>query len=123
MVEAIEDMPEGTIGYRATGHVTREDYREVLEPAMRAAAEVGEVRMVYAIGPGFEKFEPGALAEDAKTGVSLGFSHPHAWKRVAVVTDVEWIVKAMHGFGWMAPGEVKTYAVEQLEEAKRWVAA
>ncbi len=73
-------------------------------------------------GPGSRSSRPEQLAEDAKTGVSLGFSHPHAFKRVAVVTDVDWIVKAMHGFGWMTPGEVKTYALEQLEEAKSWVA-
>ncbi len=30
MVERIEDMPQGTVGFRATGHVTREDYREVM---------------------------------------------------------------------------------------------
>ena len=27
MIEPLEDMPEGTIGFRATGRVTREEYR------------------------------------------------------------------------------------------------
>jgi hypothetical protein len=27
---------------------------------------------VFAVGPGFEEFEPGALVEDAKVGVTLG---------------------------------------------------
>ena len=32
--------------------------------------------MVFAVGPGFEKFELGALAEDTKTGVTLGWAIP-----------------------------------------------
>ena len=97
MIEPLEDMPEGTIGFRATGRVTREEYREVLLPAMSAAAEAGAVRMVFAAGPGFEEFEPGALVEDTKAGIRLGIGHPHAWKRAALVTDVEWIDTAVHG--------------------------
>ena len=30
MVERIDDMPAGTIGLRASGKLTRDDYREVL---------------------------------------------------------------------------------------------
>jgi len=32
MIERIEDMPAGTVGLRASGRLTREDYRKVLEP-------------------------------------------------------------------------------------------
>jgi hypothetical protein len=41
-------MAAGTLGFRATGHVTREEYRDLLLPAMKEAAEAGEVRMVFA---------------------------------------------------------------------------
>jgi hypothetical protein len=115
-------MAEGTFGFRATGRVTREEYRDVLLPPMRAAAEAGDVRMVFAIGPGFEKFELGALAQDTKSGVTLGLGHPHAWKRTALVTDVDWIEKALHMFAWLTPGEVKLYDLDGLENAKAWVA-
>jgi hypothetical protein len=123
VIEALEGMPAGTIGFRATGRVTREEYRDVLLPPMRDAAEAGDVRMVFAIGPGFEKFEVGALAEDTKAGITLGLGHPHAWKRTAVVTDVDWIAKALHMFSWLTPGEVKLYELDRLEDAKAWVAA
>lgn len=123
MIEALESMPDGTIGFRATGRVTREEYRDILLPPMRDAAEAGDVRMVFAIGPGFEKFELGALAQDTQAGVTLGLGHPHAWKRTALVTDVDWIAKALHMFSWLTPGEVKLYAPDRLEDAKKWVAA
>ena len=121
MIEELHDMPVGTIGFRASGHVTRDDYRNVLLPPMRAAAEAGAVRMLFAIGPGFEEFEPGALVEDTKAGVTLAIGHPHAWKRVALVTDVEWIHKAVHMFIWLIPGEIMVRGLGDLEEAKAWV--
>jgi hypothetical protein len=122
MIERLEPMPAGTIGFRATGRVTRDEYQELLLPVMRDAAKAGEVRMVFAVGPGFERFEPGALAEDTKAGITLGIGHPHAWKRTALVTDVDWIAKALHFFGWLTPGEVKLYDLDGLEEAKTWLA-
>lgn len=61
MIERLEDMPVGTIGFRASGHVTGDEYRDVLVPPLREQAEAGEVRIVYVIGPEFEKFEAGAL--------------------------------------------------------------
>jgi hypothetical protein len=122
MIEPLDGMPEGTIGFRATGRVTRDEYRDILLPPMRAAAEGGDVRMVFAVGPGFEKFEAGALAQDTKAGVTLGLGHPHAWTRTALVTDVDWIAKALHMFAWLTPGEVKLYELAALEDAKVWVA-
>ena len=121
MIEKIEEMPPGTYGFRATGHVTGDEYRDVLLPAMRAAAETGEIRLLFAIGPGFERFEPGALMQDTKVGVTLGIGHHSAWKRCAVATDSDWIIKAFHMFAWMAPGEVRTFELGELDQAKAWV--
>jgi hypothetical protein len=123
MIEQLDDMPPGTIGFRATGHVTRDEYRDVLLPPVRAAAEAGDVRMLFAVGPGFEEFEPGALMEDSKMGLTLGIGHLHAWKRTALVTDVDWIKKALRMFAWLTPGEVEVFELDQLEDAKAWVSS
>jgi hypothetical protein len=122
MVERIDDMPAGTIGFRASGKLTRDDYREVLEPVLREAAESGEIRMLFRLTD-FEGLEPGAWFEDVKTGLGLGLGHHSAWRRSAIVTDVDWIGKAFKLFAWMTPGEVMTYGLDQLEDAKSWVAA
>lgn len=121
MIEKIDGMPAGTIGFRTSGEVTREDYRDVLEPALREAVEAGEVRMLYVVPLEF-KMSLGAYGEDAKTGFQLGLGHLSAWKRMALVTDVEWVKRAIHLFAWMAPGEVKVYDLDQEEEAKAWIA-
>lgn len=122
MIERIDDVPAGVIGLRASGEVSADDYREVLEPALRAAAEAGEIRLLYVLGSGFE-MKPGAMAQDAKVGLGLGIGHHSAWKRTAIVTDVEWVAKSVRAFAWMAPGEVHVYDGGEEEAAKSWVAA
>jgi hypothetical protein len=123
VIEPLQGMPAGSIGFRATGTVTRDEYRELLLPTMRAAAERGDVRMVFAVGPRFESFEPGALAEDTKAGITLGIGHPRVWKRTALVTDVDWIAKALHMFAWLTSGKVRPHELGGLDDAKAWVAA
>ncbi|HTA96543.1 MAG TPA: STAS/SEC14 domain-containing protein [Solirubrobacteraceae bacterium] len=122
MIEQIDDMPTGTIGFRASGKLTREDYRKVLEPVLRKAAESGEIRMLFRLTD-FKGLESAAWFDDVKTGLGLGIGHHSAWKRSAIVTDVEWIGKAYQMFAWMTPGEVKVYDLDRLEDAKNWVVA
>jgi hypothetical protein len=121
MVERIEEMPAGTIGFKVVSELTGDDYREQIEPALAAAAEAGDVRLLFEIDAGFG-MDAGAVIEDAKTGLKLGIGHLKAWRRTAVVTDVDWIRKAMKAFGFMAPGEVRVFAPEELGAAKVWVA-
>jgi hypothetical protein len=121
MIERIDDMPAGTIGLRASGKLTRAEYREVLEPALREGLESGELRLVFVLDS-FDGIELAAVPEDIKTGLSAWIGHHSAWKRFALVTDVEWVAKSMQLFAWMTPGEVMTYGLDGLEEAKAWVA-
>lgn len=122
MIERIDGMPAGTIGFRASGKLTREDYRNVLEPTLRDAAESGEIRMLFQIAD-FDGLEPGAWWDDVKTGLGLGLGHHSAWKRSAIVTNVDWLAKAFQFFSWISPGEVKIYGLDERDEAQRWVAA
>ena len=123
MIEPLDDMPEGTIGFRATGLVTRDEYDQILLPPMRAAAEAGDVRMVFAVGPDFDRFQAGVIAEDTKMGLTLGVGHHSAWKRMAILTDVDWIAHASHMFSWLVPGELMVGDLDALAEAKVWVAS
>jgi hypothetical protein len=121
MVERIEEMPAGTIGFKVVEELTGDDYRERIEPALREAVEAGEVRLLFEIDSGFG-MDAGAVMEDAKTGLKLGLGHLRSWKRTAVVTDVDWIRKALKAFGFMTPGEVRIFEPAELGAAKVWVA-
>ena len=122
MIERMSDMPDGTIGLRAEGKLTRDDYVDVLEPALRAAFDAGAIRLVFVLTD-FSGLAPGAWVEDVKVGLRTWIRDHAAWRRFAFVTDIGWLTSAMHAFAWMAPGEVETFRVAQLEEAKSWAAA
>ncbi len=52
-VERLEGMPDGVLGFRSSGKLTREDYTDAMMPALRTAADSGEMRVVYMIGTDF----------------------------------------------------------------------
>jgi hypothetical protein len=120
MIELLEDMPEGTVGFRAAGKVSADDYRQVLEPALKAATDSGEVRMLYVLESDFD-MTPGATLQDARTGIAA-YSHHSTWKRTAIVTDTAWVVKSLHAFEWMFPGELAVFPLTDVDAAKHWVA-
>jgi len=122
MVERITDMPEGTIGFRVDGDVEREDYTELLRPALEEAMASGRpLRTLYVIED-LDDMEAGALWEDSKLGFDLGIRHHKQWERSAIVTDIAWMARATKLFAWMIPGEARVYPLAELEDAKRWVA-
>ena len=128
MVEVIRrgdgdpDMPPGTLGFRVSGRLAREDYADALVPPLRKAVDAGErLRVLYAIGPQLN-MEPGAVLEDLKLEVDLGIRHREAWERIAVVTDIDWLWRAFGLFSWMVPGEMRMFHESELEQAKSWLA-
>jgi hypothetical protein len=122
MVERIPDMPAGTVGFRVTGEIEREDYDEVLTPELRRALERGGgLRTLYLIED-LDEIEPGALWADAQLGFNLGIRHHQAWVRSAIVTDIDWMARATKLFAWMIPGEARVFPLSELDQARAWVA-
>jgi hypothetical protein len=122
MIERLDDMPPGTVGFRAAGEIEADDYEDVLVPELRRALERGDgLRTLYVIDD-LEEIEPGALWADSKLGFDLGVRHHDAWVRSAIVTDIEWMARATRLFAWMIPGEARVFPLAALEEAKAWVA-
>lgn len=121
MMEKIADLPAGVIGLRASGELTREEYRDTLEPALHDAVEGGDVRLLLVLEGDFS-MSAGAFAEDEKVGWQLVVPHHKAWKRIALVTDVDWVRRGTRLLGWMAPGEIKVWTGGELDEARSWVA-
>ena len=118
MIKQIEEMPAGVIGFEASGRLEAEDYRDVVLPALERAAENGEVRFVIVMRS-FDGMSASALWQDLKMGVE----HLRAWKRIALITDIEWMQHMTALFGWMTPGEVKVFPLAEGDEAMRWVAS
>jgi SpoIIAA-like len=120
LIEPLDNMPAGVLGFEAVGEVDADDYRNVLLPALeRAIADHGKVRLVYVLGDRFEGYSASAALEDIK----LGVRHLTAWERCALVSDIDWIRHLVSGFGWMMPGKFQVFRLADLEQAKAWAAA
>ena len=117
MINSLTGLPEGVIGFEASGKIAAEDYRDVVVPALEQAAGAGDVRFVI-IMRDFDGITGGALWQDLK----MGIEHLRSWKRIALVTDIDWMSHLTNLFGWMTHGETKTFPLDQQEEAIRWVA-
>ncbi len=121
MIEQLSDMPHGVTGIRVSGRIGGDELRQ-FKPAMEELMQTGEIRMVEVIAPDYEGFGPGGLAEDLKLGLGLLARHHSAFKRIAVVSDKQWVAHAMHAFAWMVPGELAMFGLDELERAKEWAA-
>jgi SpoIIAA-like len=117
VITELTDLPAGVIGVETSGKLHAEDYRDVLLPAIERAAASGEVRVVIVIGS-FDGMTASALWQDLKIGVQ----HLHTYKRIALVTDIEWMTNLTALFGWMTPGELKHFPSSQRTEAIAWAA-
>ncbi len=72
-----------------------------------------EIRFVYVLGDDFDVYSVAAGWEDTK----LGIGHVSKWKRIAVVTNHDWIRHAVGMFGWMVPGDVKVFPLQEQAAA------
>ncbi len=118
MIKELSEMPAGVIGFEATGTLRAEDYRDVVPPALERAAAGGAVSFVVVI-PEFRGMSGGAVWQDLKVGVE----HLRAWKRIALVTDIEWMGHLTTLSGLMTPGEIRHFPLAQRAEAIAWAAA
>jgi hypothetical protein len=119
MIEQLAGLPAGTLGFRARGQVTAEDYERVIVPDVEAAFALNrKLRLLYHAGEDFTGFDPGAMWDDAK----LGFRHFSGWDRVALVTDVPWLRMTATAMGFAVPAEFRLFPDAELEAALRWIA-
>ena len=116
MITELDGLPEGVIGFEASGKIAAEDYRDVVLPALEQAAKAGDVRFVIVMRD-FDGMSGGAVWQDLK----MGIEHLRSWKRIALVTDITWMTHATDLLGWMTPGETKTFTLDQKAKAVKWV--
>ena len=120
MIEILKNFPDNVIALSCEGQVTREDYERILVPAiLKALKRHDKIRLLYKTSANFTGYDPGAMWEDFKIGVE----HPTRWERVAVVTDVDWIVKMMRIFSFLMPCPAKLFSPSEAAQAQAWIIA
>ena len=114
-------MPTGTLGFRLSGRMTREEYFKVLDPVREKLERGEQVSFLVETADDFAGLDLGALWEDMKAAGSVGLKYRSSWERLAVVTDKDWIRHGTAAVGWMIPGEIRVFEPAELEQAKAWL--
>ena len=123
VIETLSDLPAGVIGFKASGKITRDEYHELMKPIYELLEQGGPVNLLFVIADDFSGLELAALGEDMRAAGSVGLKHRSAWKKMALLTDKDWIRRGAAGFGWLAPGDFRVFDQDQLAEATGWLAA
>lgn len=118
MIERLDGFPDNVVALAGKAQVTKKDYEDVLIPAVEAAfKKYSRIRFYYELGPQFSGMDAGAAWDDFREGVR----HFFHWEKMAVVTDIEWIRRAINVFGVFMPGELRVFPYEERTAAKAWI--
>ena len=121
-IDVLTDVPKGVTGFRVSGRLSGDDLRG-FRPALDELKQSGEIRIVEIIDSDYAGLSAGGLAEDLKMGLGLMLEHHSAFKRIAIVSDKEWVGHAVHAMAWMVPGDLAVFGLDELDKAKEWAAA
>lgn len=104
------------IEFTLDGSVTREEFDKIIALAEQLIETYGKLRVIEVIQH-IGKIEPSALWADLKWEPR----HLKYFTHVAVVADqrwIEWMVAPLRVF---ISAEMKTYHLDELEEARAWI--
>ncbi len=105
---------------QASGKLTHDDYQQVLIPQLQQVVNKhGKARVLLAMGEEFNGWEPAALWDDAK----FGMTHRTDFEKCAVVGGPKWVEWATKVGALIIPCEVKTFPSNQLADAQLWIKA
>ena len=123
MIEPLQDVPAGVLGFRASDRLERGDVAGAVAPPLRAAIERGAgLRILVEVVPGFVQSHPMAALAELKGAVDGELRDRAMLERAALVTDIGWLANAVAMFGFMAPGEVRVFPDAEGAGARAWVA-
>lgn len=120
MLQLLQDLPETVVGVRAVNHVTKEDYEQVMLPALEAVhKKFDKVSLIIVLETSVANYTLGAWADDIKEGLKY-FTN---WHRIAIVSDQKMVQKVTDAVSFLIPGECKGFPMADAAMAKLWVAA
>jgi hypothetical protein len=118
MITVLTGLPDGVLGFEASGKLIADDYTGVLAPALRDATAGGaKIRVLLDFTGEFDGMEGGAVWQDMRMGVSEW----SAWERIALVTDHKWMRDGLSMFAWAVPGEVRAFPSKERHAAVDWL--
>ena len=118
MIELMDALPSGTLGFRCSGRITGEEMqRLVIPPIESALLEFDRIKALVVLEPGFE----GLNLEAAWDDTTLGLRHWDGFERFAVVTDLAWVRHGMRALALLLPCPVHLFPLSEQDNARRWL--
>jgi hypothetical protein len=120
MIQIINNIPGNVAAFRATGEVTKEDYQNVVVPEVDLKVKQNdELNFLLQLDTGVNNFTAGAWMQDAL----VGLKNITKWRRAAIITDSEAVIKVTAAFSFLVPGEFRGFKQSEFDEAVQWVSA
>src|SRR4051794_12994482 len=117
MVTVFPAAPPLTLAVVISGRLTRAEYQASLLPPIQATIESGQEIRVLAVIDSFEGLEAGGLLNDLKAAAKLGGGQESRESYFAVVTDADWVRRAIAVFGWLVPAQIRVFTTSERAEA------
>ena len=118
--ETIEGLPDDVVALRAIGIITAQDYRDTLIPLVEEKLKAhGKIKSLIVLDDDFTSYTGDAVWSDTTFGVG----HIRDFSRVAMVTDVPWIIKTARLFRPLMPFAFEIFPLAELDKAKDWIKA
>jgi hypothetical protein len=120
MLKPILNLPQGIVGARAEGRLSRQDFHSVIEPLIENIRRRGlPTRLIIQFGPSFEEIEGGVPWNVLKEGLRT----LHQVDRCAFVGDSPRIRGATPLTGALLACALRYYADSERLEALRWLSS
>lgn len=118
MITLIKNLTDDIVGFSYDDEVTAADYETVVFPAVEAAVkENKDLKVLLRLGVSFKGFKLGALKDD----MEIGIKYFKDWKKIAFVSDKEWMNHTVKAFGFLMPAKVRTFENKEMNEAIKWL--
>lgn len=120
MVELLPDFPPHVAAYRASGKVHQEEYESVVMHRVdEVARQWGKINFLVRLETDMDNYSLAAFLDYLK----VSFEHFTKWNRMAIVSDEAWLRTAYKVLSPLVHGKIKSYPLNQYEEARQWVSA
>jgi hypothetical protein len=118
MFALIHNLPDNVVGVRAIGAIEDDDYEELLVPTIEdRLTRHDKIRLLYVLGAEYTGYDDDAKWQDAK----LGMKTFNSYDRMAIVSDIESVRRSVRAFGWLIPGDIRVFPVDDLVDAEAWI--
>jgi hypothetical protein len=115
MIEELKHTPNTLVGFHVTGEVTRQDFDNVVVPAVHELVKrTNKLNYLLILDTDLKNMTVGSWLKDAMATLN-NFGK---WNRAAIVTEFDELDTSR--FNQVVPGEYRVFKRQELDEAIAW---